>query len=63
MNVREAVEMLGGPSAVGRELGVDRKTVTTWCDKNAVGERSRMKFMQIAKKYGVNITISEVCGK
>lgn len=63
MKVREAVELLGGPSAVGRELSVDRKTVTTWCDKNQVGERSRMRFMQLAKKYGVAITINEVCGK
>lgn len=63
MKVREAVEMLGGPTAVGRELGVDRKTVSTWCDKNLVGERSRMDFIRLAKKFAVNITINEVCGK
>ena len=32
--VRQVVESLGGPSAVGRELGVDRSTVCNWYRKS-----------------------------
>jgi hypothetical protein len=63
MRIKEAVELLGGPTAVANELKVNRRTVTEWGDKNKVGDRSILGFINLCKKYGVKISIYEVSGK
>jgi len=63
MRVKEAVELLGGSSAVANELKVNRRTVTQWCDQNKVGDRSIIGFFAMCKKFGIKITIYEVSGK
>lgn len=41
--VKEVVNSLGGPSAVGRELGVDRSTVCNWY-RRAIPARQALRL-------------------
>ena len=60
MTVSEAIELLGGSSAVARSLGVHRNTVMNWRTQNMIGAASVMPFYDLCKKYKVDIKLTDI---
>lgn len=55
----EVIELLGGSKAVADALKVHRNTVIKWKVEGVSGV-SLMPFMDLCKKYGVKVTITDI---
>jgi hypothetical protein len=53
MTVRELVEALGGPAAVGRSFGISTEAVCQWTAANAVPRARRLDVWALAQRAGL----------
>lgn len=63
MNVKQAVESLGGPAAVAEVLKTHRNTVTNWTTKGYVSGAMTMAFFDLCKKYKLDIKLTDIVRK
>jgi DNA-binding transcriptional regulator YdaS (Cro superfamily) len=56
MNISEIVKTLGGPTKIGRALGIRPQAVSLWVIHSRIPSDRVLSLIRIAKERGVDLT-------